>query len=65
MTPEDRDPKNPTSRARPPKPDWNQNSEPARQAEIRQLAEEIIEHCPSLTQLLLAIGSKNRIMGLN
>lgn len=37
--------------------------------ELRALAEDIVRYCPSLTQLLLAIGSKksseNPIQGLN
>ena len=37
--------------------------------ELRDLAEDIVRYCPSLTQLLLAIGSKksgeNPIQGLN
>lgn len=40
----------------------------ASEDELRDLAEDIVRHCPSLTQLLLALGSKkatNPIHGLN
>lgn len=37
-------------------------------SELRELAEDIVKYCPSLTHLLLALGSKNSanpIAGLN
>jgi len=37
-------------------------------AELRDLAEDIVRYCPSLTHLLLALGSKsgsNPLKGLN
>ena len=41
----------------------------ASEEELRDLAEDIVRNCPSLTQLLLAIGSKkvgdNPIQGMN
>ncbi|MFT5470607.1 MAG: hypothetical protein ACI8UO_005736 [Verrucomicrobiales bacterium] len=40
----------------------------ASEEELRDLAEDIVRHCPSLTQLLLAIGAKdsvNPLQGLN
>lgn len=30
------------------------------EAEIRKLAEDVVRYCPSLTHLLLALGSKGR-----
>ena len=40
----------------------------ASEEELRDLAEDIVRYCPSLTQLLLAMGSKNKsnpIHGMN
>lgn len=60
----------PNSEAR----DWlrltdRQCTEPvASEAELRSLAEDIVKYCPSLTHLLLALGSKsqrNPLQGLN
>ncbi len=34
-------------------------------AELRALAEEIVNHCPSLTQLLLALSATKRYCGPN
>ena len=40
----------------------------ASEEELRELAEDIVRYCPSLTHLLLAIGSKNKsnpLSGMN
>lgn len=40
----------------------------ASEEELRSLAEDIVKYCPSLTHLLLALGSKgqrNPLQGLN
>ena len=40
----------------------------ATEEELRELAEDIVRYCPSLTQLLLALGSKGRsnpLKGMN